>query len=337
MNSLKNLKNKLKVGLIHFGNREKSGLQIAQKLKQYDIEVKQWDVLESDHKLQGVEEVDTVVVNIGKTDFEFDDLLLSLFDKDIKVVINEAALTNQLTGLKRKSWERHLLNKIDSSFSIIPDNSNEQEQDNKPIDFKKFGFEQVWVLAASIGGPEAVQKFLAAFDGKQRILFIIVQHIDKEFLPMMQQQFNQDTKFEVTIPVSGMDIRDLNCLIYPVDEYIKVSSKGVVDLLPQTEVFTFSPCIDECCKRLFENIKDLNIAVFSGMSSDGILGAELISQSGLVITQSEESCVLSSIIEGVKKKIKVDYSGDPVQLAHYIKNKLSSQVAKPAVVGQNKS
>ena len=320
------MKPNIKVGLIHFGYREKSGLQIAEKLKQYDIEVKHWDVLDADNKLQDIEQVDVIVVNIGQADFEYDDLLSSLFEKDIKIIINEATLTNQLTGLKRKSWERHLLNKIDSSFSVIPDNSDAQAIENKPVDFKRFGFEQVWVLAASIGGPEAVQKFLAQFDGNDKILFIIVQHMDKEFLPMMQQQFNQESRFDVVMPISGMEVADLRCIIHPVDEYVKVSSKGIVDLLPLTDVFTFSPCIDECCKRLVDNVKDLNIAVFSGMSTDGIAGALMIKEKGgTVITQSEESCVLSSIIQGVKKKIPVDFSGNPIELADYIK-KLKSEV-----------
>ena len=85
-------------------------------------------------------------------------------------------------------------------------------------------------------------------------------------------------------------------------------------------MFTFSPCIDECCKRLADNIQDLNIAVFSGMSTDGIVGALTIKEKGgKVITQSEESCVLSSIIQGVKKKTAVDFSGNPIELAAYIK------------------
>ena len=313
--------NIINIGLVHIGKREKSGLQILEKLKQHNYSVKQWDVLDGADNLNQLDEVDVIVVNIGMVTFEYDDLLTKLFDKDIKIIINEATLSNKLSGMKRVSWERHLLNKIDPSFSILPNSREKSIEKDKMVDLNNCGVSSVWILAASIGGPEAIQKFLAEFNGTESVLFIIIQHMDKEFLPMMTQQFNKNCQFNVEIPVSGIKILPSSCLIHPTDENIKIYQNGLLELEVINDVYGYTPCIDECTKYLLGHIKNLNMAIFSGMSKDGVAAAKMIKDKGnRVITQSESSCVLSTIIEGVKKTITVDFDGAPQEMAQYIIN-----------------
>ena len=142
--------------------------------------------------------------------------------------------------------------------------------------------------------------------------------MDKEFVPMMQSQFSSRSHLKIDIPISGMKIEEINCLIHPVDEYISFSN-GTLDLETMNEVFAYTPCIDECTKNLVNKIKNINIAVFSGMSSDGVRAAQLVKEKGSkVITQTEDSCVLSSIISGVKDKLTIDFDGMPSEMADYI-------------------
>lgn len=313
------IKDKHKIGLIHIGKREKSGLQISEKLRQHEFVVTEWDVIEYCDQLEGISDSEVIVVNIGTVDFDYDDLLCYLFEKDIKVIINEAMLTNKLSGQKRQSWERHLLNKIDSSFSVLPIDTAQERHTESSVDFKKIGIQQVWILAASIGGPESIQQFLSAFKGDEKILFIVLQHIDKEFQPMLADQFEQCSKLSVKMPISGMKIKPSQCIIYPTDEDLHFDDKGVLDLTVINDVYSFSPCIDEGSKKLLNNIENINIAVFSGMSTDGIEAAKLVNKQGnKVITQTEESCVLSTIISGIKKEITIDFEGTPAEMANYI-------------------
>ncbi len=314
---MKNLKTKL-VGIIHLGKREKSGSQILEKLKQYGFEVREWDIVDSNDSIVGIEKVDVVIINIGNAIFDYDFILDKIFDLDLTVIINEALYSNKLVGNNRQSWERHLLHKVDSTFSVLPKFSKTDFNKNKLIDLTHFGIDQVWLLAASIGGPEAIQAFLSQFNGDEKILFIIIQHMDKEFVPMMQSQFSSRSHFDIEIPLSGMKIEEVKCLIHPVDEFISFSN-GSLDLEAMNEVFAYTPCIDECTKNLVNKIKNINIAVFSGMSSDGVRAAELVKEKGnKVITQTEDSCVLSSIISGVKNRLTVDFDGMPTDMADYI-------------------
>lgn len=318
---MKQKKTKKHVGLVHIGIREKSGIQIFEKLKQHEFKISQWDVLDSNTKPDGIDCVDVIVVNIGLAVFEYDDLLEDLFETNIHIIINEAVLTNKFTGVKRQSWERHLLNKIDPSISIFPENVKGDADKKILVDLSKIGITKTWILAASIGGPEAIQKFLSEFESKENYLFIIIQHIDKEFLPLMAQQFNQISQIKVDIPISGMNINIPSCIVYPTDENIEIDSNGVLELVAMNNVYAFSPCIDEACKNLAKNIKNINMAVFSGMSTDGIAGAKIIKESGgEIITQLESSCVLSSIVAGVKENVKINFEGTPIEMAQYIQN-----------------
>jgi chemosensory pili system protein ChpB (putative protein-glutamate methylesterase) len=311
-------KNRGLIGLIHIGDIEKSGLQILEKLKQHQFNVIEWNIIDSNYELLGIDDVDSIIVNIGKTNYDYDVFLDSLFERNITIIINEAELTNELSGVKRQSWERHLLNKLDSSFKVLP-TITEEKYNSEPVDLKKFGIQQVWILAASIGGPEAVQEFLSTFKGHEKVLFILIQHIDKQFLQKMADQLNKNSQLNVVIPVSGMKVEPASCFICPTDEFIRINESGILEFEIIHNEYAFSPCIDACSKRFTANIEKVNIAIFSGMSTDGIEAAKLVKQkNNKVITQNEESCVLSSIISGVKERITIDFDGTPKELAHYI-------------------
>lgn len=310
------------IGLIHLGKKEKSGIQISEKLKQFNFQISEWVVSSGDEEIRGLDEVETVIVNIGLTKFDYAPFLLFLGDKDKKIIINEASASNKISGVRRLSWERHLLNKIDSSFNVLPDYMDGRNTKKEKVNLQKFGVKQLWILAASIGGPEAIQDFLSRFTGNEPVLFIILQHINKEFLDGMAKQLTQNCNFDVKLPFSGESIKSTKCIIYPVDEYLEFNKKGGIELLPVTQESKYTPCIDDCSTLLSMNLENLNMAIFSGMSTDGIKAATFVLENGgEVITQTEESCVLSSIIAGVKKVIDIKFEGRPKEMAEYIINK----------------
>lgn len=304
------------------GEKEKSGHQIYEKLQQNKFYVKELIVLQESETIDWLVNVEVLIVNIGKVQFEYDDFLSELFENDLTIIINEAELTNKLTGVERQSWERHLLNKIDPIYSVLPDKSVLKDGISNLIDFESLGIEQTWILAASIGGPEAVQKFLNCFDGSKPILFIIIQHIDNQFLQGMAKQLNQNSQLNITVPISGVKLKIGDCLLHPTEEYLHFGQDGRVELKIVTTESKFTPCIDDCTDRLVKNIKAVNMAVFSGMSSDGVMATKLVKESGgRIIAQTEETCVLSTIVSGTKKTVDIDFEGSPLEMAKYIIDK----------------
>jgi hypothetical protein len=309
------------IALVHLGKREKSGLKIFEKLQQYSYAVTEFDVVdELEEFTYTINNFKAVVVNIGSVNFEYDNFLADLFEKDFKVIINEASLTNDLSGLNRASWERHLLNKIDSKFSLFPNTDKSNNSSNTPLDLSIFGIKSVWILAASIGGPQAIKEFLSGLKVNQEILFIVIQHMDKEFVPNLVQQLNEVSSLIVKFPISGMALTP-SVLIYPTDESMTINDQGRIELKVMNEEPAFVPCIDLAVEKLVKTLKNINIAVFSGMCTDGIKAANLVKlNGGKVILQSEESCVLSTIISGIKQNMNADLEASPKELANYVMN-----------------
>lgn len=304
------------ITLVHLGPIEKSGEQILTKLNQYKFDVEELVINEAnDFSLLENITPETLVINIGNCNYDYDELFQIFFDKCDKVIINEACDSNDLVGLKRRSWERHLLNKIDSSIEIIP--TQEPDSDFSRVDLKDSGINQVWVLAASIGGPEALNEFFTHLE-KTDNLYIVLQHMDKSFLPSFTKQLKAKANIKIIQPMSGTQLEPM-AVIYPTDENIKFTSNGDIELRAQTKEHSFTPCIDDCVELLLKDFENVNMAVFSGMCEDGVEAAKIIkTNNGKIIVQSEETCVLPSIISGVKKVIDIEYEGSPKNLAQYI-------------------
>jgi chemosensory pili system protein ChpB (putative protein-glutamate methylesterase) len=65
--------------------------------------------------------------------------------------------------------------------------------------------------------------------------------------------------------------------------------------------------------------------IFSGMGDDGKEGcAKLLEKGGQVWLQSSESCVISSMPDNVKQACKINYIGNPEQLAKQLTKHLQT-------------
>ena len=314
------IKNNKSICLLHFGNKEKSGEQIYEKLNQYHYSVEEFVVTDEFENIEKLHLYEIVIINIAPihnvSDVVFDKIILN----HDSVIINEAEFTNKLKGQERKSWERHLLNKIDSKNTVIPAFIKSKEGRLKGVNLTQFGIVQSWILAASIGGPEALTKFLSGFEGNEKLFFIVIQHLSEKELLNLARQLNVKSKLNVVVPVSGMKIQPGMVVVHPSDELLCINNDGELELSVMNNQTPFSPCIDECSVKLLDNIENLNMAVFSGMSSDGVLAAlKVFNKKNRVITQSEKSCVVSSIINGINNKIPVNFMGSPLEMAKYIK------------------
>jgi len=308
-----------KIGLIHVGKPQSSALYLADQLKAIDYQVAEADA--SDFVVD--KEVDTYVINLSDDDFNIEPLVHELTDAGVKIVFNDTQVSNDLVGWNKNRWLRHILHKIDSKHDLLPVKSAGINEDE--LDLSAVGIEQVWVLAASIGGPEAIVQFLSEFSGDEPVLFIIVQHMDSEFVGMMAKQLQKNNHIEVKLASSGLPIQVGEALLIPVDESIVFQPDGRLAVKDVSSNRTATPCIDDVCADLISQLKSINLAVFSGMASDGVIGAtNVFDNGGTIITQSAESSVVSSISDEVRNRKMSRFDGTPNEMAEYIKKKLTT-------------
>ena len=308
-----------KIGLIHVGEPQSSALYLADQLK-----ANEYQVIETDAAEFAVhQDVDIYVINLSDDDFNIEPLVHELTDAGVKIVFNDTQVSNDLVGWNKNRWLRHILHKIDPKHDLLPILKASSDQDE--LDLSAVGIEQVWLLAASIGGPEAIVRFLTKFSGDEPLLFIIVQHMDSEFVGMMVKQLQKNNQIDVKLATSGLQVKAGEALLIPVDESIIFQADGRLAVKDVNSHRSATPCIDDVCADLISQLKSINLAVFSGMASDGVTGAtNVFDNGGTIITQSAESSVVSSISDEVRNLKMSRFDGTPEEMADYIKENLTA-------------
>ncbi len=309
------------VGLIHIGEHQPSAQFLINKLEASGYAVQQY---EADELERLSADIHTYILNLFDNDANIDDLINQLYERDAKIIFNDARISNELVGWNKNRWLRHVLHKIDQVNDIMPKPVAEDENNSTGVDLSALGIKKVWILAASIGGPESLIKFLSEFDGDEPVLFLIVQHMDSEFTAMMEKQLDKNGQIPVVLGQSGEKVKAGQAILIPVDEDIIINADGSIKVKNVNPNRMSTPCIDDVCFDMLENLKQVDMAVFSGMATDGIVGAtNVFENGGKVITQSAESCVVSAIAEEIRKLKMSLFDGHPVDMAQYIKETLS--------------
>lgn len=292
------------------------------------------------HKLEKAQ-ADVLLLDLHDDIDTDEELLHELLDKvEIPIIFNDVTALTFNENAADTKWHFSLMQKIAESKGI----SNWQSEDLKPPEIdkvqestvgKKFGPEHniashVWVLGASLGGPEAVKRFLNNLPADIPVAFIITQHLGANFVGLLAEQLNRSTRLNVIAPSEGHVFLEGDVLIAPVDERITVNPIGNIELEGIREQTNYSPSIDMVISDMAKRYGSrAGAIIFSGMGDDGKKGcAKLLEEGGQVWLQSRESCVISSMPDNVKRICDVHYVGNPEQLAKQLaKHIQSSEVA----------
>jgi len=176
---------------------------------------------------------------------------------------------------------------------------------------------RVWVLGASIGGPESVREFLARFPRNYPALFVLAQHLGDEFVEMMAQQLARATPLTVRTPTHGERVGHGEVLIVPNGNRLTVDAEGVVVLEREEAAGAWRLSIDRVLGDVAERFgAGAGAIIFSGMGSDALEGCRRIAaKGGRVYVQSPESCVVSTMVDGVIDAGLATVQGTPKELA----------------------
>ena len=192
---------------------------------------------------------------------------------------------------------------------------------NQPESRLKVGasaeLKHVFVLGASIGGPEAVREFLGALPPGFPALFVLVQHMGDEFLELMSAQLARSVSLTVRTPTHGEIFGHGEIVIVTTKQRLHIDAEGVVTLSPLPERTAYSPSIDLVLRDVADQFGDKSGAIiFSGMAQDAIAGsAYLKGRGGVVWTQDPNTCTISTMVDAVMQTGAVTFSGSPQELA----------------------
>ena len=185
------------------------------------------------------------------------------------------------------------------------------------------------VLGASIGGPEALKQFLAALPADAPIAFLLAQHIGHGFDYRLAAQLDRVTGLSVRMAGDGDVPRRGDVLVVPTGGRLDLDDKGRIALTGDPWSGPYNPTINDVMVAAARRYGTRAGAIlFSGMGSDGTMGAVAIKDAGgYVWAQDEDSCVISSIPDSARRIGVVGFSGTPGTLAQRLIESCMQQVA----------
>lgn len=159
-----------------------------------------------------------------------------------------------------------------------------------------------WVIGASLGGPAAVKRFLQSLPADINASFIVAQHIDENFLPVLAEILTSNSHFEVQVAKGSNSIGAGKIYLAPLKGKLIFLKDGSM-LVDHSQKWSepYLPCIDDVIESLAAIYGNKSGAIiFSGMGQDGLNGVKkMLSSDGQVWAQSVDTCANSSMPEAV--------------------------------------
>lgn len=231
------------------------------------------------------------------------------------------------TEENKRRWERRLIHKLNAfrdpepvaeevsdkrvvSWPLKPAQKKNKTRSGKPAEI-------VWVLGASLGGPNAVKQFLDDLPENFPVAFVYAQHIDREFASTLASTIARHSYFNVVAASPGLVLEEGDILLTPVEHKIDFDEQRRLHFVDQGWTGAYSPNIDEVMETVLRAWpKSCGTIIFSGMGKDGSQEARYYRQhSRPVWVQTPESCASSLMPESIIEAGFDDWQGTPEELA----------------------
>jgi chemosensory pili system protein ChpB (putative protein-glutamate methylesterase) len=236
-----------------------------------------------------------------------------LYDLDAPVIFSEGH-TYSAAGTAFVSWTRQLKVKL---LSL--------EGQSQLKNAHQVKASQLWVLAASTGGPEMVKQFLDVMPVEMDVAFIYAQHIGEGHSHVLSTSISRNNQFECSVAVHGDVATRGRVIIVPPENQITIEENGsIITYAQKPWRGAYKPSIDQVVANVASNYGSCSgVIFFTGMGDDGAKACRLMSlHKGQVWVQSVSSCVSPSMPQEIINtgcNSKVD---TPENLARHLKDYL---------------
>jgi two-component system, chemotaxis family, protein-glutamate methylesterase/glutaminase len=153
---------------------------------------------------------------------------------------------------------------------------------------------RILAVAASTGGPFALQTLLRGLDPAIPIPILVVQHITRGFVTALVEWLNSTLSLPVEIGRAGVLAKPGHVYVAPDDQHLLVQPGGLLALRPAGSSDRYCPSADALFQSVASVYGQAGLAVvLTGMGDDGSKGLqELAAAGGLTLAQDEASCVV---------------------------------------------
>jgi len=171
---------------------------------------------------------------------------------------------------------------------------------------------KIVLIASSTGGPRSLDQVIPNLPENFPAPVILVQHMPRGFTKSLAERLNRISKLKVVEAQNGMEIEKGTVYVAPGDYHLgvkAVNSKIVTFLDDGPMINGVRPAADFTADRVAEIYKGKTVmVVMTGMGRDGTKGAFKVKYyGGVVIAESEETCVVFGMPKSVIEEGYADY------------------------------
>ena len=174
----------------------------------------------------------------------------------------------------------------------------EKSPSSSPSRRVRTGPPEILAIAASTGGPRALQKILSEMPGNFPVPIVIVQHMPRDFTLSFARRLDSLSPLDVEEGREGMELRPGLAVISPGGYHMVVrretSSLLCCGLSDEPPVLSVKPSANVLFRSVAEVTDGRAVGVIlTGMGRDGAEGAAAMRARGShIIAESQETCVV---------------------------------------------
>jgi two-component system chemotaxis response regulator CheB len=186
-------------------------------------------------------------------------------------------------------------------------------------------------VAASTGGPVALQTILGALPASFPVPVLVVQHMSRGFVAVLARWLGSATGLRVKVAEAGERLLPGVVYLAPDDQHLGVAPGGAVELSGAPPEEGFRPSASHLFRSASAAYGDSLLAVIlTGMGSDGVRGLREAHAAGALVLAQDQA---SSVIYGMPgEAVRAGVVGGVLPL-HAIGPRLAQLVAAGTVDG----
>jgi chemosensory pili system protein ChpB (putative protein-glutamate methylesterase) len=246
----------------------------------------------------------------------------------VPILVNDRTAAKPLGSSANRAWAKRLIKKLRelagpthaAEARYAAELITDPTQRPRTLAQQRLSEQRLWVLGASLGGPEAIKMFFGNLPGGLPVAFLLAQHIGAAFLNVLGDLLSKNASYEVVPACAGSPIASGKIVLVPVNRSFTLSQEGCVTLGTHPAPGVYHPSIDQVLTevaRCYES--NASAIIFSGMGEDGAAGCRAISAAGgIVWAQSAASCLNSSMPDAARRAGVVSLSAEPSRLAQHL-------------------
>lgn len=185
---------------------------------------------------------------------------------------------------------------------------------------------ELLAIAASTGGPSAIQRVVSALGPAFPLPIVLVQHIARNFVQSLADWLSSVTALLVTVVQGEQRLQPGQMYVAPANHHLIVGRRGWVTVQSgDSQVAAYCPSADLLFHSVAQTYGPRAIGlILSGMGDDGARGLAAMRQSGSqTLGQDEASCVVYGMPQAAVQANAVQQVGALDELAAMITQHIS--------------